>query len=116
MIDVLLTYSPGNHWAIEAVNMSAYDPSDETDNPLDADATVQVTLRGRNGGDEVAGQTWPLALAYRDDGEFYAVLPPDLDVDPRQRYEAVIEGDDGDGSDFEWVRPVQIIDPRRGGD
>ena len=113
-----LSYSPDNRWVIECFDMKAYDPADGTTSFLDGAATVQVTPRLRNEGAVIAGEVFPKTLTYRSgsSGVFYAYLSNALTVDPKLRYEVLVAGDDGAGSTFSWVEPLEVIDPRRGGD
>ena len=113
-----LSYSPDNRWVLECFDMQAYDPSDGTIAYLDGDATVQATVRRRNAGAAVTGETWPLALTYRSgsSGAFWAYLNDALQVNPKLQYEVLFQGDDGAGSTFKFVRELEVIDPRRGGD
>ena len=113
-----LTYSPDNRWVLEVFEMAAYDPTDATTAYLGALATVTATARLRNDGAEIVGESWPISLTYRagSDGAFWQYVEGDLTVDENRRYEVEVAGDDGAGNDFTWVEPLEIVDPRRGGD
>jgi hypothetical protein len=67
------------------------------------DATVEVTLLDRAGG-EVDGQPWPQTLAYvaESDGKYRAVLDDALELKPDRPYDAVINLDAGSGKKANW--------------
>jgi hypothetical protein len=113
-----LRYSPDNRWIIEVFELKAEDGATGTFEFLDSAATVRITVRRRNNGAVVVGETWPFALAYRSgsDGVFWGYLNASLTVDPTLRYEVLVNGDDGASSPLSWVETLEVIDPRRGGD
>lgn len=47
-------------------------------------ATVEITALYDTAGDEVTGQTWPLAMAHTALGVYRGVLEHDIDVEPGQ--------------------------------
>lgn len=60
------------------------------------DATVEVTLVDSLG-EEVTGETWPLAMELTSSDEYVATLSHDLDIAPHKHYVATIVAVSGDG-------------------
>ena len=71
-------------------------------------ATVAVTLTNADTGAQVAGATWPLALAYTSasNGVYTVTLPDTLSLVDGQRYLATITADAGAGLYKTWVLGV----------
>lgn len=67
------------------------------------DATVTATVRDSQG-DEVVGESWPLALDYvlSSDGVYRGFLSADLDLVSGRRYLAVIDVDGGVDRTAHW--------------
>lgn len=82
---------------------------------LDAQALVTVTVVDVDTGEEIAGQTWPMALNYvaGSDGDYLAVLPDVLVVVPGQALRAHIELDNGANQHGELELDVLVLTRRR---
>ena len=78
------------------------------------DAAMTVTLRTLAGA-EVAGHTWPAAMAFvvGTNGVYRAMIPAALDVTQGTSYVAVIEADGGPGLLAKWEIDVDC-QKRRG--
>ena len=55
------------------------------------DATVTITLKDTMTNTPVDGQAWPTDMVHTEDGQYRAVLAPDLDLYPNNQYLAVID-------------------------
>lgn len=64
---------------------------DINDTPV-TNATVTAVLYDRLG-NEIGGQSWPLALTHDSGGDYYGTLESDIDVFVNKRYEVEIEAD-----------------------
>lgn len=69
-------------------------------------ATVTCTLTNADG-DEVAGQSWPMALGYVTDsaGIYRGTLPYSLSISPDSRYTLKIDVNAGAGLRGHWEVP-----------
>ena len=107
-MDVMTIYS-GNDALIEVKGLT-----DRGTGLFVSDAAVSVTLFDSEGV-EVAGQVWPLALAYIEDTDavYRATLLASLPVTPGARYTAVIEADGGLGLLARWDIDVVCRKRRR---
>jgi len=74
------------------------------------DATVTVTLTD-TAGDEVSGETWPLAMSYvtSSNGKYTATLTDSLSLSPNKRYTAQVVADGGDGKKRTWYYSVLAV-------
>lgn len=74
------------------------------------DATVTVTLIDSNSGDEIVGETWPLAMGYvsASNGKYRANLASTLTVTVGQKLKAKINVDAGANGTAYWEFPVIV--------
>lgn len=70
-------------------------------------ATVVATLKNSNGA-EVAGQAWPVTLAYvaNSNGNYNVVLPPNLNLKKSVRYQLSISAT-SNGLTANWTQYIQ---------
>lgn len=75
----------------------------EVEEAFITDATVTVTIKDADG-EEVAGETWPLAMDYLSgsDGDYTAVISEDVAFVAKTNYYAHIDADGGDGRVGHW--------------
>ena len=84
--------------------------TDQSDGSYMNAATVTVTLLERDG-TEVAGDTWPLSMAYvsASDGRYTATLLDTLTLISNKRYQAKVVADGGSGKKRTWYHGVTAI-------
>lgn len=73
-------------------------------------ATVQLTLQDKSG-DNIAGQTWPLAMNYVADsnGTYRAIATYTLTLTHRQKVKAKVIADAGVGAHREWEKYFTVL-------
>lgn len=72
---------------------------------LDNTSTVQVTIKDAEG-NAVAGQSWPLTLAFVSAGMFRATLSRSLVLTNGEKYDALILATSQTGAQAQWQRPL----------
>lgn len=85
--------------------------SDARDDSPVNDATVTATLLD-TAGEEVTGETWPVALAYvaDSDGDYRGVVSNAVELTERRRYTLRIEATRAGLGSGEWEIPVRALD------
>lgn len=68
------------------------------------DATVTVTLKYKDTGAEIEGQTWPTTMEYIDasDGDYRAIISNEAELVHKRTTIAVIEADGGEDRVGHW--------------
>ena len=83
--------------------------TDEVTGSLILDATVQVTIHDAEG-DEVAGETWPKAMALTTEspstGKYRATLDSALAITSNNEFKATVTAVSGSGIEAEWICDV----------
>jgi len=83
----------------------------QPDNIIEENASVTLRIQDETGTD-VPGQVWPTSMQHEGNGVYVGTVEPTVDLQPEQRYIAVVVAVGGGGQIGTWNYPLIAVKRR----